>query len=99
MDKHLQAVKEIHERRHKEQMADPIYAEGYNAVNHWVKPYPPCPYTFDKELDLARMRIAIIERPLTEAEKQELIRLNELFYKTKWERWTKGNYYRWCVEA
>lgn len=83
--------------RHFEGMLDPIYEEGYLATNSWESPYPKCPYRFNKKLGIEQSRIACIERPLTEEEKTKLREINERIARTKWDRWTKGNYDRWCI--
>lgn len=91
-------IKELQKRRHEKNLADPIYVEGYNGPNHWVAPWVPCPYAFDKQLDLRRMKISMLERNLTADEIELLKKLNEKMRKTKWDRWISGNYYKWCVE-
>lgn len=90
--------KALQVRCHDETKSDPVYMEGYNGPNTWEEPYPACPYRFNKKLDLERMRISMVEGPLSGEQRNKLTKLNARFAKTKWDRWQRGNYYRWCVE-
>ena len=47
---------------------------------------------------MERMRIALVEGDLTEAQKVRLRELNELMEKTEWSRWSYGYYHRWELE-
>ena len=83
---------------HWDGLLDPVYEQGYLADSEYHPPYPENPYPFPKQLDKKRMIVASKPGYLTEAERDELRQLNEEFAQTEWSRWSKGNYYRWCVE-
>jgi hypothetical protein len=80
---------------HEARIQDPIYREGYEASNHFVKNGVKNPYEFPEKLDLERIKISSKQDPLTSQEKVRLKELNDAVESTEWSRWSLGNYYRW----
>lgn len=76
---------------HKESQQDAVYMEGYNAL------LGKNPYPFPTQLDLARNRISISPGQLTSEETKQLQALNKEFELSEWQRWARGNDFRWSV--
>lgn len=86
----MDTVKAHHE---KCMASDTVYRAAYHSPSDAKNPY-----TFPQDLDMERMRIALVEGDLTEAQKVRLRELNELMEKTEWSRWSYGYYHRWELE-
>jgi len=70
---------------HASCLHDEVYLEGFNSES--------CknPYTFEKDLELARMKISLKDGPLTDDEALRLSAMNTEMDATPWMRWSLGN--------
>ncbi len=70
--------------RHKKDMEDPIYREGFNSDESAENPYP-----FNSELSDARSHIAF-KRYRSAEDTAEMERLSTLIEDSEWSRWSRG---------